>query len=57
MPSRQVIDAEIEDIWERRRLVEESLRNRGDLDPKQREERYQENEEHRNMLEEFYSTS
>ena len=54
VPSRQVIDAEIEALNKRRWLLEESLRNRGNLDPQRREKLNQENERRREMLEEFY---
>ena len=54
VPSRQVIDAEIEAINTRRWLMEESLRNRGNLDPKKRDDLNQESDRRRNMLEDFY---
>ena len=54
VPSRQVIDAEIEAINTRRWLMEESLRNRGNMDPKKRDELNQESDRRRSMLEDFY---
>ena len=54
VPSRKVIDAEIKALGTRYRLVEESLRNRGNLDPKKREELREEKDRRREMLEKFY---